>query len=150
MSSLSTIYDSFQSLIETELPAYKKIPNPYFPDTTGNLLSIKSYGIVLGAGFNTERYVGCKITIQRTFQIILLQQITTTDHNLVAKATIEKQMFEDQWILINALEKDTTLAQSSIKTKYTTDSGLQFLDGDRNKYFLLISDFESEYQEDFT
>jgi hypothetical protein len=147
MSKVSTIYDALVSYVETTLTAYKRMPNPYISAENAGLILAKGFGIGIGPGINTNRLLGCKMSMQRDFSIILVNQVTTTDHNVDARETLEKSIFEDQFSLIQGLEGNTTLGVEAIKCLFVSDNGLNYLESDRNKFFLLESNFTTEYLE---
>lgn len=147
MTQISTIYDAIDTLIQTQLTTYTRIPNPYDPPENASLLLRRGYGIGVADGANTERQVGCSLSIARIFQILLINQITTTDHNMSARETIEKNLMEDQYKIVKAFEQNPSLSASTMKVKYISDTGLEFLETDDQKYFIVTTAFEAEYLE---
>lgn len=150
MSQISSIYDAWETVIEANLTAYTKIRDPYEPDANPEVLLRKGYGIAIGDGLNSERLLSCKLSVERTFNIILVNTITATPNNKAAMATLEKNLMEDQFTLINAVEKDAGLNGTVRNVAYQADSGIDFLEGDSSRHLLLETQFVVEYFEDLT
>jgi hypothetical protein len=150
MSAVSNIYEAYHTLIAAELPTYKRLSNPYNPLQNPSLYLTKGYGVTFGPAENTERIITCKVSILRNFEVILTRQIATTENNNSIKEDIEEALMEDLVLLIKATDGEPTLQETSIKTVYVADSGIEYLEADKFKYFLLRATFASEYLEDTT
>lgn len=150
MSKITDIYDAWVTLVTAELPDYRRLPNPYEASANANVILNKGYGIVAGAGSNTERKLGCKLSIARDFGIILTKQIAKTDHDTSGRANQEKALFEDQYTLIKALEMDPELSGTAAKAFFVGDGGLEILELETGRYFVLASQFNVEYFETLT
>lgn len=147
-TNVSNVYNAMVVIIEAQLTAYKKLPNPYDPEENSSLRLKKGYGLAFGAGVNTNRYMNCKIAVDRQFSILLVRQVSKSDHDITGHATLEKSMLEDEFLLIKAFEQDPTLGGVAVKTRFVGDTGIEFLEGDRNKYLVLEMELGSEYFED--
>jgi hypothetical protein len=147
-TKVTSVYDALVTLIGTTLSTYTKIINPYIPEDNSELFLVKGYGVGFGNGENTERQLSCKLSVLRTFKVILVNQVVLTDHDELGHASLEKTILEDSIKILSALETNTTLNGNAIKSIYRTDSGIEFLEGDRSKYLLLEIDIECEYFED--
>lgn len=149
-SKISEIYDRIVTVATAELSGYKQIPNPYFPEQNSQLLLKKGFGIGVGAGQRVELEV-CKRAWSRVFNIVLVNQVTTTDHGIAQRSEIEKNLLEDHFNIWGELETNLTLNSNDyiIKADVVGDTGLQFLVGDQGKYLSIAIDVEVLYQEDF-
>jgi hypothetical protein len=150
MSKITDIYNAWVALITAELPSYRRLPNPYAADANANVILNKGFGIAVGGGTNTERNLGCKLSISRDFGIILTKQIAKTDHDTSGRADQEKALFEDQYALIKAVEQDPDLGGTAAKAYYVSDGGLEILDLETGRYFVLATQFNVEYFETLT
>lgn len=146
-TKVSSVYDALVTLIGTTLSSYTKIMNPYIPEDNAEIFMVKGYGVGFGAATNTERLLACKLSVLRNFKVVLINQVVVTDHDELGHAALEKSILEDSIKILSALETDTTLNGNAVKSKYVTDSGIEFLEGDRTKYLLLEIDVEIEYFE---
>lgn len=145
-TKIEEIYDEICNLIETTLPDAKRFPNPYRMEVNALGRVDSAYGIEVGTGENTERYVGCLVSWQRNFTLRILRKITTTENNLGKRVILEKGILADH----DALQKafyNTTLGNRVIKTIVTDDGGIQFLDGDTLKFLMMEITILVEYQE---
>ena len=146
MSKVSDVYDRILLLLETELPSYAQIPNAYDLGANANLFVQKGYAIGFGPAINTEKFTDCNLSVNRTFSIVLTQQVTANITDFDGVNAVAKQLFEDQYKIIKAIEKDPQLMDTSV-TKFTGDGGLEFLTAGQAKYFLIEMQFDSEYFE---
>lgn len=149
---VNDIYDAWIAVIESTLPGYSRLADPYNPTENVNLILKKGYGIGFGAGVNTERLTKPKMSTVREFNVLLTNQITATESNATARAELEKALFEDHAALVKAVEASASLNDGTLcyTTKWVSDTGVDFIDGERAKYFALELIFESEYFETLT
>ena len=147
MSAITNIYNVLETMIETALPTYSKIPNPYVVEDNPELLMETGYGLAIGPGNNTERLVGCKKTYEREFVIVLINEVTTTDTNLDQREALEKSIVEDHYKVFSAIEVDPDLGGYAVKGVLLNDSGIQYLDTGIQKYILIEISVTAEYFE---
>lgn len=150
MSKISEIYVALESAIESIIPDYKKIPNPYDASGTANVILRQGYGISAGPALNTERLLGCEMSIARDFGVVLTKQIAKTDHDADGRTSQEKALFEDQYSLIKYIEKNPSLSGTAAKIGFVGDNGIEILDLESGRYFVLASQFNVEYFENLT
>jgi hypothetical protein len=153
MSIITNAYDALLARIETKLDTaqegYFRLPNPYKPAENNDRFLLKGYGIVLGPGQNTNRFVNCKFSINRNVTIVLTRQYFAREDDAEGKAVTEKALFEDQYILINDLEQDISVNGQTMYTKYEADSGIEYVQGSTDRFLMLRTDFSMEYIETF-
>ena len=147
MSKIEDIYDALVGLVATELPEYMRFPNPYVIDTNTFLHQRAGFGVSIGPGTDTERYLGCLITWQRDFNVTIVRQIMTTQNNTSLRAGIEKEILDDHDKLRKAIYLGNTLSGNAIKSTLIADSGLNFIDGDRLKFLSMEMTVSVEYEE---
>lgn len=147
MSDISTVHAAYISLIETALPTYVRIPDPYDPEKNASLILDKGYGLGFGPANNTERMKCPQLSIAREFFVVLTNKIVSLENDSNQRGSIEKSLFEDHFALVKAVEADPTLGGAAVITKYVSDGGLEFLNGEQAKHFLIEIVFESEYFE---
>ena len=146
MSKVSDVYDALDALVAATLTGYMKIPNPYVVDQNNNLILDKGYGITFNDAVNPQDFSTCKVAIERTFGVILFNRVTTTDHNLAQRATLEKALLEDQFLLLKAVEADPDLDGSAANARYESDTGI-LMEGDKLRYMFLETVFSIKYIE---
>lgn len=147
MTKIADIYDEIINKISTELPAFQRVPNPYSLDENTAILLRKAYGLAIGAGTNTERYVGCIATWERSYTIGLVTQVITTENDTLGRASVEKDIVDAHGALLLAFEADSTLSGKCIKAVIADDSGINYIQGAQSKYLALEITLRVEYQE---
>lgn len=103
MTQISDIHAALVSVITAELPSYFGIPNPYDVESNANLFLQKGYGIGFGPAVNTNRKICGKVSIERSFSIVLTNQLTASITDFSGVSDVSKQLFEDQFKLIKAI-----------------------------------------------
>lgn len=148
MALIENIYDECVNIIEAQLPTYIRIPNPYVIDINTNLHLQKGFGIAVGPGTDTQRFVGCLVSWERVFSIILVKQVTTTQNNTIQREVIEKDLLEDHDKLRKAFYLNSTLGGIAVKSTVIGDNGINFIDGEKLKFLGIVMDLFVEYLED--
>lgn len=150
MTAIADIYDAIVLKLGTNLPTFKRIPNPYSLDENTALLLRKGYGIAIGTGTNTERYVGCLVTWQRDYTIGIVTQVVNTENDTLGRAEIEKDLIDAHDLVLKSFETDPSLGGKCIKAVITDDSGIEYISGDKGRYLALELTLRVEYQETST
>ena len=150
MAKIEDIHTAICNLVSSTVADYKRFPNPYQIDANTFLHMKKGYGVAIGPGVDTERYLGCHVTYSRVFTLVLVQQMTETQNTTARRELIERDLLEDHDSLIKAVYNNTTLAGVVIKATITDDGGIQFIDGDRLKFLALEMNMTVEYQDTLT
>lgn len=146
-SPISEIYDAIIAKLELILPTFKRVPNPYSLDENTAILLRKAFGLAIGAGTNTERYIGCIATWERDYTIGLVTQVVNTENDTIGRASVEKDIIDAQRDILLAFETDSTLSTKCIKAVITDDSGINYIQGAESKYLALEITLRVEYQE---
>lgn len=147
MTKIADIYDAIVVKVETVLPTFKRIPNPYEIDENSAILMRKAYGLAIGAGSNTERYVGCFVTWERSYTLAIMTQVVNTENDTTGRAMVEKDLVDSHRDLLLAFEQDSTLGGEVIKAVVTDDSGIEYLTGENGKFLAIEISISVEYQE---
>jgi len=147
-TKISSIYDNLVTLIQTAIGSdYIKLPNPYLLDENAEVLLRKAFAIGFGDGTNTEKFAGCKMSVERAFPVLVINQIAATDHDTAARATAEKALMEDVFKIIKALDLDNQLSGQAADAVFSSDGGITPMEGKRGKYFMVESQILVEYIE---
>jgi hypothetical protein len=152
MSNISTAYDAIRTKIGTTLSTHTELSNPYFVDKDSDLTFVKAWALAFGDGTNTNRQISCHLTIQRDFIFVVTRKIFKTTHanSIDLRIAVEKNLFEDQFLVIKELEKDPAVnaASSGIaKIAYVQDGGLEFVRSDRTDLIMIQTIMSLEYFE---
>ena len=148
MSRIEDIYGKCVDIIEANTTGYMRIPNPYTVDVNTYIHLRKGFGIAVGPGSDTQRFVGCLVTWERIFSIILVKQVTTTQNDIAKREIIEKDLLDDHDNLRKAFYLNSTLDSLAIKSTILDDDGINFVDGERLKFLGLVMNLYVEYLED--
>ena len=154
MSAISTAYDNLYAVVASQFPTHCELINPYFPEFNDDLTFEGAWGIALNEGLNTNRVVGCNMSMQRSFIVTLTRRIfagtlNRTTGTIDARRTTEKQLLEDQIALIKEFETNVTTSGGNpiIATIFESDGGLEFISTERSDLIMLKSIFRIEYFE---
>lgn len=154
MSAISSAYDNLLTVVQAALPSHKELINPYVPEMNDELTYESAWGVAFQEGLNTNRVVGCEISIRRTMLVTICRKIfagtlNRTSDSITRRRTAEKALFEDLYQVINDLEHSPTTNNSNpiIKTVYQADSGLEFVRTERHDLIMVRASFELEYFE---
>jgi len=150
MTNISTIYDAYVTICAAQLTTYAKIPNPYNINDNSSVFHRLGFTVAYGSGSNSNRLLGCQMSEIREFSVILVAQITAAITDFSGFNLIAKNLFEDRYKIIKAIEIHPTLNTGQTSTKWVSDPGIEFLENDKAKYFVLRTLFESEYFENLT
>lgn len=148
MSKISQIFDGFESLVSTTFPSHKKLVNPYDLEQGNDSLALnRGVGFYLGPANNTNRQIGCFLSIQRDVVFVLSIANRGTDRDVSIRQSAEKQILEDLITLIKATEEDPNLNELASKVLYQSDEGLQLFVNQYN-YLVIQARFQIEYIEE--
>ena len=147
MSTISTAYDKIVTEMTTLYPSHRRLTNPYQVEQNVEKFLEQGWGISVQAGLNTERQLSCRLSVQRTVNLILSRKFFARELNVESKADTEKLILEDHFSLLENFEKDHTLDGTVTNFKYVSDSGIEFVFAEKNQYLVLTSVYEMEYFE---
>jgi len=125
------------------------LPNAYKPEENPELLLRQGYGLALGPGENTQRLVNCKFSVNRSITVVLTRKYDALENDATAKFATEKQLFEDQYRLINDLEQDVSVNGTTMYTRWESDGGIEYVEGDTDRFLMVRTEIALEYLEEF-
>lgn len=148
MSNVSSIYDAFKSEMSTTFASKTQIPNPFSIENNNDNTLRDGYGIRFGAAglasFDLPSFQGYSREIVVTFTT----QVFRTDNNILKLEDAQKALMENQNTLINSLAKSRAFDDYAVSVEFTTDSGIEFVFGDKFSFLYIDSSFEVQYKED--
>ena len=148
MSKQSDIYDELVTQLETVLPDHHRLHNPYDLEENDENFLRQGWGIAISSGSNSNRTFCPKISIQRNYNIIITRQYYALQHDAVAKAVTEKQLLEDQLLLIENLCNNTELSGNTGHVIFETDGGIERIFGAKDQYMALQTIYRTEIFEE--
>lgn len=147
MTKISNIYDELHTIVDSVLTDYSELPNPYIPDDNPDIYMKKGYGITMGAASNSNRVVSKKVSISREFDFVFVRQINSTETNTTLIKSNAKQIMEDSFKVLEEIESNTSLNQLCVNARFESDSGLDFIEADTQRFFILTMVVSVEYFE---
>lgn len=154
MSNISDALDEIRAVVIATLPNHVEMINPYVPELNDDLTMESSWGIRAADGLNTNLQLACRMSIDRSVSIHLTRKIFSGQLMRGAEAVVirrdaEKNLLEDQYLVVKALEQSPTITDSGVITKFVfqSDSGPQFVRTERSDMLILTSVFTLSYFE---
>jgi len=148
MSNGSLVYDGLITLIESKLTAYHRLADAYEIGDNDLIRLEKGYSLGIAGGENTERYLdGVQLTIDRAYNLTLSNLYTAHETDPIERATQEKALYEDAFLVWKELQKISVLnGVQVIRARYVTDQGIEYIEDDR-KVITIVSAISAEYFE---
>lgn len=147
MSKVSDVYQAYLTKIGTLLPSHSRLSNPYKPDENPSILIKQGYGLQLGPGTNTNRNMGCSLSVRREFTVVITRLYLAREDDGAAKAVTEKQLLEDAVLIQLDVERDPTINSTATSSFYISDGGIEYVSNDTDRFLKTEIKFESEYFE---
>lgn len=150
MSVISTAYDAIVLEVQEQLASHVRLPNPYEVDKNIEPILKLGWGIKLGPAVNTHRMIDCHATFERDVSIVITRKFYAQELNATDKASVEKLLLEDQFLILKEFEKRPQVNNTSgvIKFIYESDTGIESVFVNEAGNFLKIeSVFKLEYEE---
>jgi hypothetical protein len=155
MSNITTAYDDITAVITTILPNHNELINPYVIELNDDLTFDKAWGLAIADGENTNLQLGCRLSVDRNFRFTLTRKIFAgqLQRNLsavTARRDTEKQLFEDQYLVLKELETNPTITDSTVITKlvWSNDNGLELLRTEKSDIIFLTTVLKLTYLEE--
>lgn len=148
MSKISQIHDAIYARVISLLPNHKELTNPRFMEQNDALYLRKGFAINITSGENTNRDFACSLSYRRTLLLTNTLQVFGTDRDTTLRKTTEKNLLEDQFLLIKDIEKDPTLNQVTNQINFLSDNGIQEVFFEQGSFLMIQSQINFEYFED--
>ena len=146
MSKASDIHTALNSLIETTLPGYVKLPD--YDHTDNAVINLeKGYRVGISSAVNdTDIVCQGNIRIQRTFTIALTNvYVANLDPNY--REGLERDLMDDAFTLIQQIECNPTLGGVSVNSSYSDDGGIEYLNTDDKQFIAIFLNVVVDYFE---
>lgn len=148
MSSAIPIFDTLKSQIATVLTAdYRPIENPFIPEDNATALWNKGFGLAFGFGQNPEYLNKTTSSFIRQFSLVLINKINFTQTNVSKVDEQQKNLILDMENLQKYFDDDPTAGGVCTKSALLTDSGVGFVNGEKNKFLICEGVLEVTYFE---
>ena len=152
MTKLSTVYDAINTRLNSLYGStHRKIYAPRnLEERVDTKTLARGYGwFFSGAQNNTGETLAKQASVTRTLTVVntIVTRGTTLD-TMIREAS-EKQLLEDQYLLIKDFEEDVTLGGEVADIRFLSDGGIVDLFGEREDYLLIESTCTVRYFENF-
>lgn len=147
MSNFSLLYDAIVDRIEAVLPSHTRLPNPYKVNENTELYLRQGFGVALGAATNTNRELSCRISVGRDFSVVLTRKFYSIESGVSNKESVEKQLIEDQILLIRDFCDNSALPGALGIVSYSSDGGIEYVFNEKDNFLVLNTTFTVEYFE---
>lgn len=146
MSKISDIQTALESLIETTLPDYVKLPDSYDSEDNAVINLEKGYSTGFGAGLNnSDNFCKGEIRVQRAMSFILTNTYTA-NLDPTYRSSLEKSMMDDHTAVLKAIECSDQLGGSLI-VEYDFDSGIEYLTTEFKQFIIITTTISVDYIE---
>ena len=149
MTSVNQVFDAIEALVESCLDGYKMLENPIIPEDNAKQIYNKSYGLAIGPGTNPELMTKDITSCQRDFSIVLINKVTTTKAQTDRRNDQQKSIMEDLEKIKVCLDRDPDLGNLCTRATLLSDTGINFIDADRGKYYLVEGTIDTLYFDNF-
>ena len=153
MSLLSSLIDAIDTRLAVILPSHHVLTDPYQINRNSELSLKQGYGLAINSGTNTNRQIGCALTIQRDITVTISRNFITREFDQATKETTYKNLIEDQLLVIKEFEKDPsisyTLGNKMTNFVFRNDSGIIPVFDGKFDYLMIQSVFSIEYYEEY-
>lgn len=153
MSNISTIYNEFMTRTAALLTAndgWRRIPNPIKLDENNELILQQGYGFRLVDAPNTNRTVGCKVSLDQNIVLVITRKVFRTEENPTAINATELLLAEDRYSMLNYFEQTPNLNSTAANFRFIGASPTDFVFGDKDNFLSMELNFAVEYFELYT
>jgi len=148
MSKITLITNELHSILGTTLPTYARIPDSIDIEDNAETYLRKGYSILIGDTAPQQITTKQLMDQTRIFGISLVQQVFQSEHNATGIESAKLALMEDAFTLVKELHfNNDTISDNAIDCNFVGDNGVDYLEGERNKYYFLTASFEIKYRE---
>lgn len=144
-TQISAIYDAIYARVISLLTNHKELRNPRLISANDSLFLTQGLGINLGAVTNTNRELACRLSLQRQLVITNTLAVNATERNVTIRKNAEKQLLEDQLIVLKNFEGDPTLSGVTDSIRFLFDNGIEEVFAESGNFIMIQSTFDFEY-----
>lgn len=147
MTRLSMVHSFFLDRVAELLPEYKRLSNAYKPEENPSLLLKQGYGVMIGRASTSKKTHSPALSVTRTFSLVLTREYHAREDDSDAKALTEKFLLEDAGVISADIEKNWNMENSILRCRFLSDSGVEYVRTETDRFLKTVIDFEAEYFE---
>ena len=138
MNKQVDVYNGIIALIETLLPEYQRLWNPYDLFENTELYYIKGFSVGYGAGAREDLQLGCPhISINRTLSVNFTRMISGKETDPQERAAQASALIEDSYRVYKEITLQSVIGGQSIKAEFISDSGISYIYTNVQKYYVI-------------
>lgn len=150
MSVITTAFDDIETRLDGLFSStHRRLVNPYQPELNDTKALNRGWGFFIGPGTNTNRKLGCKLSIQREVTVLHTIINRGTERDITIRETAEKLLLEDQFLAIKNFEQNPVVNNDVPKFVYSADNGIEYIFTEQTNFIMIRSTFIMEYFEAF-
>lgn len=147
MSKSTDVFDAMILRLESVLPTHSRLRNPYEIEENNTLFLKKGFGLAIGQGNGPNTALSKQIEIERIFQVVLTRKAYAKESDSTGKASAEKSLLEDLFLVIQEFETNTTINSTASMAQYESDGGIEFVETETEGFIVIRADILVKYQE---
>jgi hypothetical protein len=146
---ISSAYDQMIARIAAVLTSHARLPNAYAIEKNIEPHLALGYAVAIGPASGSRLNAG-QMIIRREFSVTITRRFQALQADASTKATAEKQLMEDQMLVIKDFESNSTLNDQVTMISYVSDSGIGTVFTDKGQFLILTTTFQAQYLEPLT
>lgn len=149
MSDITTVYDALITRLGTTLSSHVRLSNATAVEENNEQFLKLGWGLAIGEGSNANRYLCDILTIRRNFVLVITRKFYAREFDAVSKATTEKDLYEDQFLVLQDLANNNILTTPTGEhnVNFIGDNGTEAVHGDKDLFLVLRTNLEVEYHQ---
>jgi hypothetical protein len=149
MSKVSDVMGLLRVVVEAALPSHFVLAHPELPEENNEQKLDKSVGVQYGPAINSNRFVSKIVSIEQSFLVVITRKIRANEYNVIQWQQGYDEIFEDRALVINAIEKNSSLGDSSkvARSAYVSDNGPERVFAENDRYVKIVLNVVIEYFE---
>lgn len=150
MSAASTMFDTMRARVQAVLPNHHWLKDPYNLDENSDLDLNQGAGMAIGPALNGNAALCSRIEIDRSMTVAITRKFFATEMNIDAKEAVEKQLLEDEVLVVSELLRDPTglIMNAVAKINFVGDSGIERVFGEKFAFLTIKAEFNLRYEQD--
>lgn len=147
MSTITAAYDYMVGVAQSLLPDHKRLPDPYNLVNNSDRHLEKGWGFTIERGRSNRHTDQGSVGVDRDIIFKITRQFISLASDAEKRATTEKQILEDQMLILKRLESDFTLGGLILNTDYDSDTGVEYVIIKDSPYLKIETTISLQYVE---
>lgn len=139
-TAITSVYDDMLTRLATLLPSlsgWSRLPNAYAVQDNPLTFLQQGYGLAVAETTNTKQLLSKTMSQSRLFRVVLSRQVYATDLDVSGFDSAAKQLLEDARTIMGDFEQTTTLNNGQWSAEFVQDSGIQFVNAEKENFIYI-------------